>query len=190
MTALVRNWSQRAESILKLPCSAAQRHAGGPVQLAGTRESVPQRQPRSPVPTRTAATTFSPILNGCWTLAGGHGRIDPAQFVNVACEHMSAGLTTFDTADIYGPSESILGQFRQTWEGKKAAGAPAPEVRNRVWRRHPFAPSPPSSNPRTQHRTQQQNLKHRAPAYLRLVVAAGLHVVHHLRMLPDPLTMR
>lgn len=42
---------------------------------------------------------------------------------------MEAGLTTFDTADIYGPSESILGQFRQTWEGRKPTGAPSPEAR-------------------------------------------------------------
>lgn len=42
---------------------------------------------------------------------------------------MNAGLTTFDTADIYGPSESILGQFRGAWEGKKPAGAGSPEAR-------------------------------------------------------------
>eukprot|EP00878_Enallax_costatus_P013891 GHUV01014526.1.p1 GENE.GHUV01014526.1~~GHUV01014526.1.p1 ORF type:complete len:312 (+),score=98.76 GHUV01014526.1:914-1849(+) len=29
--------------------------------------------------------------------------------------HAEAGLTTFDTADIYGPSEGILGTFQQAW---------------------------------------------------------------------------
>ena len=47
---------------------------------------------------RVAATTFSPLINGCWTLAGGHGRIEPAAFHGVMDAHIKAGFTTFDTA--------------------------------------------------------------------------------------------
>jgi hypothetical protein len=126
-----------------------------------------------------AATTFSPILNGCWTLAGGHGKIDPAQFVNVACEHMSAGLTTFDTADIYGPSESILGQFRQAWEGKKAAGAPPPEVCACASGCSPPATSCPPVSPENQHLTAHNRSTHNRTflQFEHIFLAADLHQV-------------
>jgi aryl-alcohol dehydrogenase-like predicted oxidoreductase len=41
--------------------------------------------------------------------------------------HTSAGLTTFDTADIYGPSEAVIGEFRAAWAARNPQ-APAPEV--------------------------------------------------------------
>mmetsp|Transcript_9801 Transcript_9801/g.24450 ORF Transcript_9801/g.24450 Transcript_9801/m.24450 type:complete len:372 (-) Transcript_9801:270-1385(-) len=69
--------------------------------------------------------TFAPIINGCWQLAGGHGRdvLDDIQAKLAA--HAEAGFTTFDTADIYGPSESILGDFAASW---KASGKPPVQV--------------------------------------------------------------
>ena len=42
-------------------------------------------------------------------------------------EHALAGLTTFDTADIYGPSEQVLGAFREAWATRHPTLAP-PEV--------------------------------------------------------------
>ena len=63
-------------------------------------------------------STFAPFLNGCWTLAGGHGRVDPQQYMQVMERHAEAGFTTFDTADIYGPSERVLGAFRASWNAK------------------------------------------------------------------------
>ncbi|GMH32447.1 hypothetical protein BSKO_00281 [Bryopsis sp. KO-2023] len=60
-------------------------------------------------------TAFCPILNGCWTLAGGHGREVFNNIEEKLAAHASAGFTTFDTADIYGPSERILGKFQQDW---------------------------------------------------------------------------
>ena len=48
---------------------------------------------------------FSPsqkITAGCWQLAGGHGDIDHAKFAADMAAHVEAGITTFDTADIYG----------------------------------------------------------------------------------------
>ncbi|GIL70489.1 hypothetical protein Vretifemale_1230 [Volvox reticuliferus] len=66
--------------------------------------------------------TFSPLINGCWQFAGGHGR---EVFDNVQAKletHAAAGFTSFDTADIYGPSEEILGQFLKAHSA--AGGAP------------------------------------------------------------------
>jgi aryl-alcohol dehydrogenase-like predicted oxidoreductase len=78
-------------------------------------------------PRRAADTTFAPLLNGCWTLAGGHGRIEQAEILEVFNTAASKGFTTFDTADIYGPSESTLGAFREAWAAKHP-DAKAPEV--------------------------------------------------------------
>lgn len=62
-----------------------------------------------------SSTQFCPILNGCWTLAGGHGQ-EVFDGVNEKLKaHALAGFTTFDTADIYGPSEQILGRFQDQW---------------------------------------------------------------------------
>lgn len=52
------------------------------------------------------------VINGCWQLAGGHGPVTSKvldDFENL----VSHGFTSFDTADIYGPSEAILGKFRE-----------------------------------------------------------------------------
>ncbi|KAG0591614.1 hypothetical protein KC19_1G188300 [Ceratodon purpureus] len=62
-----------------------------------------------------SSTRFAPLINGCWTLAGGHGRIVESEIVQVMEMYARSGLTSFDTADIYGPSESILGAFRERW---------------------------------------------------------------------------
>eukprot|EP00271_Cylindrocystis_brebissonii_P015867 TRINITY_DN38915_c0_g1_i1.p1 TRINITY_DN38915_c0_g1~~TRINITY_DN38915_c0_g1_i1.p1 ORF type:complete len:510 (+),score=52.55 TRINITY_DN38915_c0_g1_i1:464-1993(+) len=59
----------------------------------------------------------SSIIKGCWQLAGGHrgeresdrtgGQAALADFQ----KFVEAGVTTFDTADIYGPSESLIGEY-------------------------------------------------------------------------------
>jgi hypothetical protein len=66
-----------------------------------------------------SATQFAPLVNGCWTLAGGHGRVVEGDIVEVMELYAQSGLTTFDTADIYGPSERILGAFRERWEDRE-----------------------------------------------------------------------
>ncbi|CAD7701771.1 unnamed protein product [Ostreobium quekettii] len=66
-------------------------------------------------------TAFCPILNGCWQLAGGHGQEVFDHINEKLTAHAEAGFTTFDTADIYGPSESILGKFQEQWA---ASGRP------------------------------------------------------------------
>eukprot|EP00667_Euglena_gracilis_P024841 EG_transcript_28809 len=53
----------------------------------------------------------SRIIQGHWQLAGGHGKEpleDPSANMR---NHFAAGITTFDTADIYGPSQELIGQY-------------------------------------------------------------------------------
>jgi aryl-alcohol dehydrogenase-like predicted oxidoreductase len=54
------------------------------------------------------------ILNGLWQVAGGHGVIDPKAAISEMLSYHKAGLTTWDMADIYGPAEQFLGEFRKT----------------------------------------------------------------------------
>ena len=52
-------------------------------------------------------------LNGLWQVSGGHGRIDPKAAVKNMFDYLDAGYTTWDLADIYGPAEDIMGEFRR-----------------------------------------------------------------------------
>jgi aryl-alcohol dehydrogenase-like predicted oxidoreductase len=53
------------------------------------------------------------ILNGMWQVAGGHGHIDPARAVDEMVRYHEAGFTSWDLADIYGPAEDFIGDFRK-----------------------------------------------------------------------------
>ena len=53
------------------------------------------------------------LLNGMWQVAGGHGRIDPTTAVKEMFQYVDAGYTSWDLADIYGPAEDIMGEFRR-----------------------------------------------------------------------------
>jgi aryl-alcohol dehydrogenase-like predicted oxidoreductase len=74
--------------------------------------------------TSTVATTTVPkvrlgdsnletsrTIQGYWQLAGGHGRYREADALANMEAHFKAGITNMDTADIYGPSEIIVGKF-------------------------------------------------------------------------------
>lgn len=60
---------------------------------------------------------ISRVVKGCWQLSGGHrgdkasdhttGKSAVADFD----KFVEAGITTFDTADIYGPSEELIGKY-------------------------------------------------------------------------------
>lgn len=58
----------------------------------------------------------SGIIQGCWQLAGGHGNEVFTNIEEKLAAHSQAGFTSFDTADIYGPSEQILGAFSAKWK--------------------------------------------------------------------------
>ena len=49
------------------------------------------------------------IVIGCWQLLERHD--DRERAVETLKQYADAGFTSFDTADIYGPSESLLGAF-------------------------------------------------------------------------------
>jgi aryl-alcohol dehydrogenase-like predicted oxidoreductase len=54
--------------------------------------------------------TLSEIGLGCYALSGAYGRAEPEQFIEVIRRAFELGVTFFDTADIYGPAEAILGE--------------------------------------------------------------------------------
>ena len=56
--------------------------------------------------------TICRILNGMWQVAGGHGYIDHELAIADMLRYHDAGFTTWDLADIYGPAEDFIGQFR------------------------------------------------------------------------------
>ena len=53
------------------------------------------------------------ILNGMWQVAGGHGQIEADAAIADMEKYQKSGFTTWDLADIYGPAESLIGQFRR-----------------------------------------------------------------------------
>ncbi len=57
--------------------------------------------------------TICRVLNGMWQVAGGHGHIDPHTAISEMVEYHRAGFTTWDLADIYGPAEDFIGEFRR-----------------------------------------------------------------------------
>jgi aryl-alcohol dehydrogenase-like predicted oxidoreductase len=57
--------------------------------------------------------TIHRIVNGMWQIAGGHGYIDHELAINDMIRYHEAGFTSWDLADIYGPAEDFIGEFRQ-----------------------------------------------------------------------------
>jgi aryl-alcohol dehydrogenase-like predicted oxidoreductase len=53
------------------------------------------------------------VLNGMWQVAGGHGQIDPERAISEMAKYHNAGFTSWDLADIYGPAEDFIGEFRR-----------------------------------------------------------------------------
>lgn len=53
------------------------------------------------------------ILNGMWQVAGGHGYIDHEKAIEDMIRYHDSGFTTWDLADIYGPAEDLIGEFRR-----------------------------------------------------------------------------
>ncbi len=58
------------------------------------------------------------ILNGMWQVAGGHGQIDSELAVQDMKKYHELGFTTWDLADIYGPAESLIGDFNKKIDKK------------------------------------------------------------------------
>ena len=66
------------------------------------------------------------VIKGCWQLSGGHGgdkssdRTSGQAAVDDIGRFVDAGITTLDTADIYGPSESLIGKYLASSPGARA----------------------------------------------------------------------
>jgi aryl-alcohol dehydrogenase-like predicted oxidoreductase len=56
--------------------------------------------------------TICRIVNGMWQVAGGHGYIDHKLAIEDMKRYHDAGFTSWDLADIYGPAEDFIGDFR------------------------------------------------------------------------------
>ena len=54
--------------------------------------------------------TLSEIGLGCYALSGAYGHADPDAFARVIHRAFELGVTFFDTADIYGAAEMVLGE--------------------------------------------------------------------------------
>jgi aryl-alcohol dehydrogenase-like predicted oxidoreductase len=66
--------------------------------------------------------TICRIVNGMWQVAGGHGYIDHELAIEDMIRYHDAGFTSWDLADIYGPAEDFIGEFRRklvTQKGKE-----------------------------------------------------------------------
>src|SRR5919206_492960 len=57
--------------------------------------------------------TICRIVNGMWQVAGGHGCIDHKLAIEDMIRYHDAGFTSWDLADIYGPAEDFVGDFRR-----------------------------------------------------------------------------
>ena len=73
--------------------------------------------------------SLSEIGLGCYALSGAYGQRDPERFLALIQRAYDLGVTFFDTADIYGPAEEVLGQavvpFRdQVWIASKVGWGP------------------------------------------------------------------
>ncbi|PSC75888.1 aldo keto reductase isoform B [Micractinium conductrix] len=87
----------------------------------------PARKPSAiPRAELAPALGISRVVKGCWQLSGGHtgdrasDRTSGQAAVDDFQPFVDAGITTFDTADIYGPSESLIGRYLASHQAEKA----------------------------------------------------------------------
>jgi aryl-alcohol dehydrogenase-like predicted oxidoreductase len=65
------------------------------------------------------------ILNGMWQVSGTHGQIDKQMAIKSMINYHNNGFTTWDLADIYGPAESYIGEFRKKINSEQIANTQA-----------------------------------------------------------------
>ncbi len=54
-----------------------------------------------------------------WQVAGGHGQINKESAISEMLQYYDSGFTTWDMADIYGPAEEYVGEFRRRLSSQK-----------------------------------------------------------------------
>lgn len=92
------------------------------------------------------------ILNGMWQVAGGHGRIEQKKAVEEMVKYHEAGFTSWDLADIYGPAEDFIGDFRRLLASQKGEGELA-----KVQAFTKFVPEPRAMNKQFVERSVEQS---------------------------------
>jgi len=65
------------------------------------------------------------ILNGMWQVSGTHGQIDKQMAIKSMIDYHNNGFSTWDLADIYGPAESFIGEFRRQLNSEQIANTQA-----------------------------------------------------------------
>ena len=70
----------------------------------------------------TPGYSISRVIKGGWHLAGGHGDVEQESAIRDMYDFVSAGITTFDCADIYTGVESLIGKFLARYRAAFAAG--------------------------------------------------------------------
>jgi len=81
--------------------------------------------------------TICRIVNGMWQVAGGHGYIDHKLAIEDMIRYHDAGFTSWDLADIYGPAEDFIGDFR-----RKLSALKGEEELNKVQALTKWVPQP------------------------------------------------
>jgi len=81
--------------------------------------------------------TVCRIVNGMWQVAGGHGYIDHKLAIEDMIRYHDAGFTSWDLADIYGPAEDFIGDFR-----RKLSALKGEEELNKVQALTKWVPQP------------------------------------------------
>ena len=105
--------------------------SGGRPRRAGAAAAPPAEAPPGPGgllgrAELASGLEVSRVVKGCWQLSGGHrgdaatDRTQGRKAVEDFRAFEMAGVTAFDTADIYGPSEQLVGQYLQDRGGAQA----------------------------------------------------------------------
>ena len=81
--------------------------------------------------------TICRIVNGMWQVAGGHGYIDHKLAIEDMIRYHDIGFTSWDLADIYGPAEDFIGDFR-----RKLSALKGEEELNKVQALTKWVPQP------------------------------------------------
>jgi aryl-alcohol dehydrogenase-like predicted oxidoreductase len=100
------------------------------------------------------------ILNGMWQVAGGHGHINPQAAISEMGKYHESGFTTWDLADIYGPAEDFIGEFRNRL---------APNERGRLLALTKWVPDPQRIVRQTAQASVQRSLRRMGTETLDLV---------------------
>ena len=69
----------------------------------------------------TSDLSICRILNGLWQVSGPHGVIEQRRAIAEMFTYHTAGFTTWDLADHYGPAEDFIGEFRRQFAERYGA---------------------------------------------------------------------